>query len=195
MGIVDAERLNRHLSSPNWTDEQWSEAAQLCDEVESELADLLNTHITPVPLTETVAVLDSGLVATSYPVAAVTELGATPIVGGVLPDGWVLREHRLYQETQQPGAPLLSLLDPAVGWAARVAGRAAVRVSYQAGWGDEPTLRKAILKKTGAIMQNRHDDTVTVRDLTASQPPPLVEEWTTAELTPLGIYRNLVIVR
>lgn len=197
MGIVTAERVNRHLSSPAWTSAQFAEAEDLCEEIEATLADQLNTPITPKPYSETAAILDSGLVATAYPVASVSVLnGQTIAEGDPLPAGWVLVDHRIRQQPPNPLTLTVSTLAlfPS-GVAARAQGFGAVGVSYQAGYGNEPTLRITILEKVAAIMLNRHDDTVIARGLDASAPaavPGSAGNWTEQELAPLGRFRNIV---
>jgi hypothetical protein len=67
-----------------------------------------------------------------------------------------------------------------------------VHLEYMAGWGAEPALVLAILRKAHTIMDNRHDDTVTVRGLDAQDPPKLSPEtWSADELAALGTYRRL----
>lgn len=200
MGIVTAERVNRYLSSPAWTGAQFAEAEDLCEEFEAKLADQLNTPITPKPYSEIATILDSGLVATAYPVAAVSALNGQAIADGdPLPAGWVLVDHRIRQKPLNPLTLTVSTLAffPS-GVAARTQGFGAVDVSYLAGYGDEPTLRTVIVEKVGAIMLNRHDDTVIARGLDASAPAPVAGSagnWTEQELAPLGRFRNIVVWR
>lgn len=200
MGIVTTNRLNTFLSGPTWQDSQWEEAGRLCEEVESTLAAQLMTYITPRPYIERVAILASGLVATTHPVVSVTAIDGAPAPDPLVAP-WRIQDGRLrwVQDSAPPfgvpsGSPF-TLLDPystLYGQVPRVDGVGAVTVDYQAGWGDDPTLRLAILRKLGAIWVNRHDDTVVVRDMDASNPPPLPsEEWSEEELKPLGTYRNL----
>lgn len=196
--IVTAGRLNRFMSSPQWTDEQWEDAVETIEGVESTLAGKLNSPIKPVPYGETVTILRSGQANTTYPVSEVAAINGTAIVDGVLPGGWTLRDHRLYT-TEAPsylGQPFTLSTSPALGEVGRVDGIGSVTVSYQAGWGNVPALRLAILKKARTLFTNNHDDSVTVRDLDANQPPPLSsEEWSDAELKDLEIFRNLVAWR
>jgi hypothetical protein len=201
MGIVTATRLNRFLSSPTWTESLTDEAAQLCDEVESTLGDRLATYITPVPFTEQVAVLQTGLVATRHPVASVNTINGVTVTG-VLPAPWRIQEGRLrWTDTGNfppLGNPEFSLLGgwSPLGVAPRVQGIGSVALNYMAGWGDLDTLRLAILRKLGVIWLNRHDDTIMARNMDSQSPPPLPsEEWTDAELAPLGVFRNLAAWR
>lgn len=197
--IVDEYRLNRFMSRPRWTDEQYAEAAEVLEGLEAQLAGKLNTPITPIPYLETVAILRSGQVDSTYPVAVVTGINGTAVTNGVLPGGWRMQDGRLYA-TEAPsflGQPFsLSAWGGGFGLPGRVDGLGSVRLEYMAGWGNVPALRLAILKKARTMMTNQHDDTVTARDLDASQPPSLPpEEWTPAELADLEIFRNLTAWR
>lgn len=199
--IITAGRLNRFMSSPRWTDDQWEDVVETIEGVESTLAAKLNSPIKPIPYSETVTILGSGQVNTTYPVAGVTTINGAAIVGDVLPGGWTLRDHRLYA-TEPPsstfGQPFTLTtygLGARPGEVGRVEGIGSVTVAYQAGWGVVPALRLAILKKARAIVTNNHDDMVTTRDLDATQPAPLKEEWTEAELKELELFRNIVTWR
>lgn len=196
--IVTAGRLNRFMSSPHWTDEQWEDAVDRLEGVESTLAGKLNSPIKPIPYSETVTILRTGQLNTTYPVSSVTTINGATVVDGVLPGGWTLRDHRLYS-SETPfylGQPFTLSTFPLIGEVGRVDGLGAATVAYQAGWGNVPALRLAILKKARTLFTNTHDDSVTVRDLDANQPSPLgSEEWTDAELKDLEIFRNLVAWR
>jgi hypothetical protein len=205
--IVDVARLNRYMSSPQWTDDQQDAAADVLAGLESTLEGALSgAFITPRPRLEQAVVLESGLVATRQPVAWIASIDdvatdvpampddATPGEGQVLPSPWTLTEHRL----RRIGTPSYSTLNPSdpTAWgipAGRVGGATAtVTVSYLAGWGDVPALAKAILDKARAIMFNTHDDTAAMRNTDAAKAPPAPkEDWTDAELAKLGIFRNL----
>jgi hypothetical protein len=197
--IVTPARLNRFMSSPHWTPEQWEEAAEVLEGLEGLLAGCLNTFIKPQPYAETVTVLGSGQVNTSHPVVGVTRIdGAT--VTDPLPVGWQIREHRLYRLT--PPSPLLgqpftlSSCGSNFGEVSRVAGVGSCSVEYLAGWGNVPALRVALLKKARIVFRNQHDDSVRVSDLDAEDvPKPGDEEWTDAELKNLERFRNIVVWR
>lgn len=196
MAIVDAGRLNRFMSEPRWSPAQYEEAEDLVVMLESELEALLNIRISPVSFTETCTVLDSGLVDTRYHVHSVTVLNGTTIPGGdPLPSGWSIRDHWLRWEatglTSSSPYPLgaygLGLGTHTYG---RVQGGAAMTLTYLAGLGDEPVIRRKILSKGADIMNYRHDDTVTVRGLDASEPPPVPgQEWTDAEIESLSKFK------
>lgn len=214
--IVGVERLNKYMSSPQWTDDQQDAAADVLAGLESTLEGALSgAFITPRPRAEEATVLESGLVVTRQPVAWVTEIdGATPAVpdmpedaepgeGQTLPLPWTLTEHRV-RRIGRPGFGITgySTLFPTqpTAWgipAGRIGGATAtVTLSYLAGWGNVPALAKAILDKARAIMHNTHDDTVVMRNTDGSKPPPVPsEDWTEAEIAKLGIYRLLAAWR
>lgn len=197
MAIVNAARVNRYLSEPFWNEAQWAEAEQLCVEREDDLAAQLVAPITPIPWSETAAVLDTGLVATTYPVMSVTEfLGELVDEDHPLPTGWTLSAHRVRTTGSIMSLPyeVYSLLYPGgYGAPGRIQGGGQVSIGYQAGWGPVPTLVNAIVRKVAAIMKNRHDDTLVTDDAgsaTGRQTPTVREEWTDVDLKPLGIFRN-----
>lgn len=198
MAIVTAQRINDYLSNPEWSETQWAEAARLCVEREDDLAERLSTPIEPIEWSETAAVTDTGLVATTYPVFAVTEfLGAPVDDDHPLPTGWSLRRHRVRMDTEASPLPMWSsygtLWPRPSGVASRIQGSGEVSIAYRAGWGDVPALANAVVKKVSAIMKNRHDDTLVTDDAGSAsgrQVPTVVEEWTDDELAGLGTFRN-----
>jgi hypothetical protein len=198
MALVTATRLNNYMNNPTWSDDQTTEAGKICEQIEGRLSGLLNTPLTPEPFSETAGVLQSGLVATKYPVFSVSSINGTAIADGdPLPTGWIIQDNRLRATTtsvELAGFTLGSLIS-SLGTHLRVDGIGSVNVEYLAGWGPKPSLVDAILVKAKAVMTNRHDDTVTIRELDATPPPPEEEYWSEAELAPLGIYRNLAIFR
>lgn len=192
MAIVDAQRLNRFMKEPVWSAAMYEEAEDILDGLESTLADRLNTRITPVPWRDRAAVvLATGLVNTTYPVFSVSSVdGVTVPSGDPLPDGWEISNHFLRRVATVPTFSLMT------GWsngAGRVEGVGVADVAYMAGLGNLPTLRLLILRKAKTIMDFRYDDTVTARDLDTNSPPAKPDEdFTEAELMPLGKYRNIV---
>jgi hypothetical protein len=205
--IVGVERLNKYMSSPQWTASQQDAAADVLAGLESTLESALSgAFITPRPRVEQAPVLESGLVATRQLVAWVTSLdgvatddpeppeGAAPGEGQELPGTWTLTEHRL-RRIGRPAYSALTLAEP-TAWgvpASRVGGATStVTIGYLAGWGNVPALAKAILDKARAIMWNTHDDTAVMRNTDGAKAPPVPsEDWTDAEIAKLGIYRNL----
>lgn len=71
-------------------------------------------------------------------------------------------------------------------------------VTYTAGLDgkSKPDIRLAILRVAAREMQNRHDDTLSVSDLTTSHPgdEPLQVGWTEGELNMLRRYKRRVVV-
>lgn len=209
VGVVSADRLFRFMSEPKWSASQRDTAELTMESLERGLEGaLFGTYITPRPFTETARIIAAtGMVDTSYPVDQVTALDGSALgEGDPLPAGYELREHRLFR----PAAAMVGGSDfLTTGFAglyaptpARPAGAVwagSVSLSYMAGWGAEPALVLALLKKGATIMANRHSDTVTVRGLNAqagasrsvaatrSHP----EDWSEEELKPLGVYRRL----
>jgi len=198
MALVTAARLNDYMNNPTWTEAQTLEATKICAQVESRLSGRLNAPLTPIPCTETVAVLHTGLVATTYPVFSVSSLNGTAIAeGDPLPTGWFIQNHRLRASSSAvPSSLTLGSLMPSIGVFNRVDGIGSASVEYLAGWGPVDALVDEILLKAKAVMTNRHDDTIVIRDLEADAPAPEREDWTEDEINnTLGIYRNLVIFR
>ncbi|HET9144160.1 hypothetical protein [Actinophytocola sp.] len=214
--IVDVKRLNKYMSSPQWTDDQQDAAADVLAGLESTLESALyGAYITPRSRVEEGTVLESGLVVLRQPVAWVASIDgtatdvpampedATPGEGQTLPSPWTLTEHRL-RRIGRPGFGLTgySTLTPSdpTAWgipASRIgSATATVTVSYLAGWGNVPALAKAIMDKARAIMFNTHDDTAAMRNTDAAKAPPApAEDWTDAELAKLGTFRNLAAWR
>lgn len=199
MAVVDAQRVNRYLSEPFWTESQWAEAETLCVEKEDELAARLITPITPIAFEETAAVLDSGLVATTYPVVTVTAFDGQPVDDThPLPTGWVLVNNRVRATTGSTVIPTITQVGMTTFWtvlgaASRIQGGGQVNIAYRAGWGPVPALVNGIVRKVAAIMKNRHDDTLVTDDAgsaTGKQSPTVVEEWTDREISTFGIFRN-----
>jgi hypothetical protein len=201
MPIVDAERLNRFMNEPRWSAAQYEEADDVLTALENKLARRLGTFITPVPRVESVTILPSGLVNTTWHVHSVTSLDGTAIAEGApLPDGWVIENHWLRRATNTTTTwtpPPFDLWSPGhVGLSGRADGVGRVTLSYMAGLGSLPELRLVILNKGKAVMDNRYSETVTARGLDTTEPPPLLsEEFTDAELSPLDNLRNLLAWR
>lgn len=203
--IVSVQRLNKYMSSPQWSQDQQDAAKDTLEGLESTLESALMTWVTPREITEEATILASGLVATRHPVTSVSMLddvavtapdeGTPPGFGQPLPGSFVLSEHRVRRIGRTTSYPTLTLSDP-TAWGipgGRIGGgMGVVTLTYQGGWGDVPALRFAILQKARAIMFNTHDDTAVMRNTDAAKAPPVPsEEWSDAELAKLGIFRNL----
>jgi hypothetical protein len=190
MPLITAKRLNRYLSNPSWTEDQWEEAAEIPEEVEGELEAALNAPISAgPPVTEYGALLESGVLALSRPVAGVDTLDGTTIVADALPTGWSLHDDGcLHFADVAVGLPVV-LGTRGYGGVHHAFTARTVALTYRPGWGDKPALRSAILRKSANRFLNRHDDTVTARNLTAEAPPPLTENWTKGDLDKLSVYR------
>lgn len=202
--IVDVTRLNNFMSSPRWTDAQADSAVDILEGIEDTLAGKLNSPIKPIPYRETVTVLRSGQVNTTYPVAGITSINGAAPVNGVLPTGWRVQDHRLYADLDAGvvsaslygGVPFTLGGFPGRGEVGRVDGIGSVTVDYMAGWGNVPALRLAILKKAANLFNDMHDDSISTRDLDGSEAPRKPKpEWTAAELADLELFRNLVAWR
>lgn len=200
VSIVTAKRLNDYMSSPEWTPEQTTAVQDVLDGLERELESALyGAWITPRRITEVAPILRSGLVATTQVVHTLHRIGDVVVDDAhppVLP--WVLRDHRL--RTLSPGSPPASFtLGEAAGWGS---GRAdtvdsvgRVVVDYDGGWGEDPALVLAILRKAANWANNWTEDSIRITDTDGATPPPMTEEWTADELAALGVYRNLTAVR
>lgn len=192
MPLITPGRLNSFLSGPEWSDDQWLEAADIVEEVEGELAAQLNAPISAGPQRiETGALLDTGLLALAAPVASVLVLDGTTVTDDVLPTGWTVAHDGCLHYTSGSDLPLPV---PAFGYGYGITthhgfATRSVAITYLPGWGDRPALRSAILRKTANRWLNRHDDTVTARNLDAEAPPSLSEDWTDTDIRRLSVYR------
>jgi hypothetical protein len=191
--IVTTGQLNRHLSAPTWTEEQWTDAEEILQGCEGDLEVYFGAPITPrAPVTiPNASVTDSGLVLARHPIYQVVSLDGVAITDNVLPAGWELREdERALFSLNTREAMVGYSLDPFAGY---VTSR--VAITYIPGWGPHPALVKAIKRKAGAIFLNRHDDTVTVRSMDGATLPPLKEEWLPEELKALNWFKWRNITR
>ena len=194
MPIVTVEQVRDHLSRPAWTDSQTRACQQLINARQKRLEGWLRVPIDPVETTETVPVtLDTGLVSTTYPVHTLLDVAGLVATDGMPPAPYELRYGVwLYDPTydtgqlgytSRPFSPLTGAAPPRVA------------VHYMAGWGAVDDLMGAIIDNVGAVMLNRHDDTVVARNLDAEKPPALAETWTDAELAMLRARRRPVGAR
>lgn len=202
MGVVTAERLNDFMSSPEWTVEQRDAVQDVLDGLESSLeSSLFGAWITPRPTAEVASILRSGLVATRQPVHTVKKVdGVVVDADHPLAAPWVVSGNRLRNLLTGVSAPALAfdLSAPNMWPASRPSSGSVighVTVEYDGGWGADPALVLAILRKARNWARNWLEDTVRIRDADSEQAPPLLEEWTEPELKALGRYRNLTAVR
>ena len=204
MGVVTGKMLHRYMSEPRWTSAQEQESDRHVAAVERELEGALyGATISPVEMVESVTVSPKGRVDTSLPVLAVRSLDGVELPDGTLPAGWVLRNHRLSVPTT-PGFVAATVTTPWLGSIGYGSGYGAVPAAsyevpyvlrYQGGWGAEPALVEAILRKAARRMSGQHADTIVVTGLTAqpSGSPAASESpnFTEDDLRPLGRYRAL----
>ena len=211
MGVVSVERLHRYMSSPNWSAAQRETAEGICEAVESDLcAALYGAVITPQQRDESVDTADDGRILTSLPIYRLLSLGGAVLVPDVeqdpdldlpLPAGYALKGGWLRSTTMaaaydSPGvrrepwhpssfvaAPLITALWPV----------SRMTISYLGGWGPDPALTDAIMRKAAARMGNRHSDAMGVVGLTAETPSqkPAVEHFTDDDMRSLSRFRAL----
>jgi len=185
VAIVTVGEVNDHLSNPPWSAAQEATCQELIDRRQTELRRWLGVPIEPLPMAETVRVLDSGLLATHWPVARVLVLDDVVITNGGLTGCELPAPYYWRDEHWISASPPVT----SIGYTARpyslLTGPSAlpgVTLSYLGGWGPVSDLKGAIISKVAATMLNRHDDTVTARALDDKKPAPLKEEWTDKEL-------------
>jgi hypothetical protein len=129
-----------------------------------------------------------------------------------VPPGWRLQDHRVYRA--QLGVEAGTFPNPSIyasqvvdtgGLAGMLGGSLFSRGSllggpgpvphvtivYRPGWGRHEALRGAVLEKATALMMNRHDDTITARQLEGQTPPKMTEDWTADEVAALGAFRSI----
>lgn len=139
--IVGVEQLRAYMSNVRLNDAQWSAAEDVINGVEGEIALELNRPLTPQTVTETVEVDDDGYLMFSVtPVRSVTSLQDG--TGRTVP----------YQTVR--GAVRLD------AYAALT-----VDVTYVGGLDgtNDPLLKLEVLRIAAREMQNRHDDTLSVK--------------------------------
>lgn len=207
--VVTREMLHRHMSEPRWTPAQEAEADRVVQAVERDLsAALYGAPITPVPRNEVVSVTREGMVSTSLPVAQLVSLNGSTIVTDPttgaptnLPAGYSLRDHWLWQSFaageswggafgvpwwNAPAGPTYTGAPYYTGYS--------VAVTYLGGWGAEPALVEAILRKAAVRMSGRHADTMVITGLNAqpaNQASRETPDFTDQDMKSLGRFRNL----
>lgn len=197
MPIITVDQVRAHLSSPDWSGEQREAVAANIALREGELTAWLRVPITPKRRTETVPVLDSGLIATTAPVYRLLAVNGVEVTGDDPPAGYEWRDtnagtgHYLalpalatvtcgYSEAGYSSRPFDVLYGP----------RPYVTVDYDGGWGADPVLAGAIRERVSAYALNFHDDTVVARALDAEAPPRQREEWIESDFVALRAYRR-----
>lgn len=196
MGVVTARRLNDFMSSPEWSPAQQNAVQDVLDGLEASLeSSLFGAWITPRRAAEVAPILRSGLVATRQPVHALATVDGVAVdADHPLAAPWTLSNNRLRNMMAGVSTPplIFDLTSPRPT-SGSVIGQ--VAVEYDGGWGAEPALVLAILRKARNWARNWLEDTVRIRDADSEQAPPLLEEWTEAELKALGRYRLVTAVR
>lgn len=199
MSIVTVEQLIKKLSSIVWNDEQEQIAQIVLDGVEEALEDrLYGAPISPrFSRAELAPILDSGQVATRYPVYSVSALDGTDITLDIehpQADWWTLEKGVLWRSSAE--APLTQTYPYGGGRVPHTRNTGAVLVTYRPGWGNRPALALAILNKAADIMGETQDDSLKVRNTDGTKLPPLPPmEWSDKEIASLDTYRNLTAFR
>lgn len=169
MTIVSVPELVDYMSNVTLTADQLEAAELVLEGVQGELEVYLNRPVEPREVTEVLQSLDGYVRPRITPVVqvlSVTGLATVPLYS---------KANGLY-----------------VGWAGEWS------VTYRAGidGASKPDIRLAILRVAAREMQNRHDDTLSVKDLRTDdekQNPRYPEGWQEAELMRLSRYRRRVI--
>ncbi|MGH3986588.1 MAG: hypothetical protein ACRDTZ_04635 [Pseudonocardiaceae bacterium] len=188
MAIISVDEVNDHLSSPPWSQAQRDSVARRIDKLQADLAAWLQCPIDPEPRAESVPVAaKTGLVLATWPIYHLQTVDGLAC-NGVPPPGYTWTQPYRLALTTPDVAPS--------DWSSRpfsllhgVYGLRTVVLTYLAGWGPHRMLRGALLDKTAAYATNRHDDTVVARELDATAPPAMKEEWTEQELTLLRSFK------
>jgi hypothetical protein len=191
--VVTVDQVRAYLSSPPWSGAQEAACALLILQRQRELQNYLNCPIDPQARTELVAILESGLLVTTWPVFQLLAIDTTTLSPGAfygqpLPTPYTWRDEGWV--TAPPLAAGGALMSRPYSLLAGDTAPTKVATTYLGGWGPQPDLTGAIIQKVAAVMLNRHDDTVTARALDTKAPPPLKEEWTPGELKALSYRRR-----
>lgn len=198
MSIVTVTELHQWMSEPEWSPAQKKDAAIRLMTLEGQLEDALyDAPISPRhERTETVPVGDSGTLFTKYPVFSVSEVDGSPLVlDAEHPESgsWHLEKGHVFVDLDTYSTTLPHRM---TGVVAHTRSHSSVRLRYRPGWGRQPALVGAILKKAADAMINAHDDTMIARGTDSTKPPPPPpSQWTQEDLLPLGVYRNLTAWR
>lgn len=170
--VIDVGDLTDYMSGIDLTAEQRSAADDVIDGVEQELSAYLNRPLTPVTVTETVTPEHDGtLFLKNTPVQSVTSI--TWPYGTIT--GWQVSEGGVT-------IPLLYSLP--------------VTVTYTGGIDASQinAIRLGVLRVAAREMQNRHDDTLSVKELSTQGVPALPEGWQDGELRRLQRWKKRVLL-
>jgi hypothetical protein len=193
--VVTVDQVNDHLSSPRWSEDQERACKVLIAQRQKGLERWFGVPIDPVDRTETVTVLDSGLLATSWPVFRVYAIDTVTLAGPgallwePLPSPYTWRDEGWITAPDPRISAGYTTRPYSITEAACPLARVSLR--YAGGWGPQPDIVGALIEKVGNVMANRHEDTVTARQLDEHAPPPLKEEWTDKELMMLRSRRRV----
>lgn len=212
--IITRQMLRDYMSSPEWTAAQEVEADRVVRAVEADLsAALYGAPITPVPRNEVVTVTREGMVASSLPIARLISVNGLAIITDPdtglptnLPTGYSLRDHYLWQNLAVGdtsawafGVPWFDSarrvdLDRGFGGGPYYTGYS-VALAYEGGWGAEPALVAAILRKAAVRMSGQHSDTMVTSGLNAAAPDTTAgresPNFTDDDMKSLGRFRSL----
>lgn len=194
MAVVTTEQVRDYLSHPTWSDAQIRACEQEIDAKTTALEGWFRVPIEPVERTEYAPIYRTGLVATTAPIYTLLALDDVPVVDGMPPAPYELRDGVWLYNRDYDGAVnryTSRPFDITVGGE----GYLKVAVRHLAGWGGAPDIVNAIIRKVGAVMLNRHDDTVVARNLDTESPKPLDEDWSDKELMMLRRRRRPVGAR
>lgn len=182
--VVTVDQVRDYLSSPPWSAKQEATCALEIATKQSQLERFLQVPIDPVDRTDNARILPSGLVCTDLPVYTLIAVDSVPTVAGVPPIPYTLKDGWLYGQELDTGYSTGALNSRPFSL---VAGgyNPRVLVHYLGGWGGQPDITGAIIRKVAAVMLNRHDDTVVARNLDAEKPKEVSEAWTDQELLSL----------
>lgn len=174
MAVVSVEELLEFMSDVNLTSGQTFSAELILDGVQSELETWLGrpVEVDAADRVEIAHVNDQGeLILSHTPIVSITSI--------THPSGGSALAYNL-------DGGRLTLLSVPYG---------PVQVAYRGGIDGSsiPAIRLGILRVAAREMTSRHDDTYTVKDLSADEPPRPVIGWQPEELAILSRYRRRTV--
>lgn len=193
MAVVTTEQVRDYLSHPTWSDAQTRACEQEIDAKTALLENWFRVPIEPVERTELAPIYGTGLVATSAPIHTLLALNDDTVTDGMPPAPYELRDGVWLYNRDYDGVLNSYTNRPFDITVGNI--RPRVSVVFLAGWGGTADIVNAIIRKVGAVMLNRHDDTVVARNLDAESPKPLDEDWSDKELMMLRRRRRPVGAR